>query len=141
MESGKSYTLCKGERLCGEIRFGRLMAEGEGLISYPWRVAYRFSDRQEGEYPARMAVSVSRKRFKRAVRRNRLKRLAREAYRLHKHQLYAIIPEGKTLDLLFIYLDKALTDFPQTEKAITGAIHKIHKRMERASCENPPVAD
>ena len=86
-----------------------------------------------------MAISVSKKRFKRAVKRNRVKRLVREGYRLNKQTLYSAIPEGKTIDILFIYLQDDIFEFHKIEKAITGAIKKILVYIEKDNGRN--IAD
>ena len=91
------YTFCKAEHLCSRSRFERLLSSGFSFISYPLRVIVYVSEREEEEFPARMAISVSKKRFKRAVKRNRVKRLVREAYRLNKFRLYENIPENGVL--------------------------------------------
>ena len=78
-------------------------------------------------------MSVSKRRFKRAVKRNRVKRLIRETYRLNKNTLYSSIPEDKTMDILFIYLHDEIFEYGKIEKAITGAIKKIRSYIEKDS--------
>lgn len=118
------YTLSKSERLCSQILMGELLASGLSFIKYPFRIVYKISS-QTGDYPARIAISVSKKKFKRAVKRNRVKRLVRENFRLHKEILYAPMPSACTIDILFIYLDDKLPAFSKVEKAITAALQKI----------------
>ena len=60
---------------------------------------------EELEAPVSILVSVSKRRFKRAVKRNRVKRQIREAYRMNKHGLLAVLTEKKCrLAVAFIYL-------------------------------------
>ena len=93
METAAAHTLRKAERLCGKKDISRLFSEGKwgvcGHLRYCW--AQRDgSDDDSGEalcregIPNRMLVSVSKRFFKRAVKRNLLKRRMREAYRLQK---------------------------------------------------------
>lgn len=103
---------------------GELLASGLSFIKYPFRIVYKISS-QPGDYPARIAISVSKKKFKRAVKRNRVKRLVRENFRLHKEILYAPMPSACIIDILFIYLDDKLPAFSKVEKAITAALQKI----------------
>lgn len=131
METRTRYTFTKEERLYRQGDFDRLLAGGKSFISYPVRVVYRCSPRRENDFPARMAVSVSKKRFKRAVKRNRIKRLIREAYRLNKALLYEWIPADCTIDILFIYLESEVADYKKIEKAIKGAFKKMHNSIEK----------
>lgn len=101
-----------------------LLASDLSFVKYPFRVVYKISS-TPGEYPARITVSVGKKRFKRAVKRNRVKRLTREAFRLNKAILYNEIQEGKTIDILLIYLANSLPSFAKTEKAIKAILQKI----------------
>lgn len=133
VESAKRYGLAKTERLCRKFDFEQLLSRGDSFVSYPLRIVYRIVDRTEESPPAQIAISVSKRRFKRAVRRNRIKRLVREAYRINKHILFPSIPENRGIHILFIYLDETLVDYVKMEKAISGAFKKIHKRVETSA--------
>ena len=131
MDEMIKYTFCKEERLCRKGGFEELLSSGYSFVSYPLRVVIRLYPRGEKDFPARIAVSVSKRRFKRAVKRNRVKRLIRETYRLNKNILYSYIPEDKTMDILFIYLHDEIFEYGKIEKAITGAINKIRSYIEK----------
>ena len=131
MDEMIKYTFCKEERLCRKGGFEELLSSGYSFVSYPLRVVIRLYPRGEKDFPARIAVSVSKRRFKRAVKRNRVKRLIRETYRLNKNILYSYIPEDKTMDILFIYLHDEIFEYGKIEKAITGAIKKIRSYIEK----------
>lgn len=118
------YSLNKSERLCNKTLFEELIASNISFVKYPFRILVKESS-VKGEYPVRMAISVSKKRFKRAVKRNHIKRLAREAYRLNKPELYEHLKTGITIDLLFIYLDSNLPEYSNTEKAVKSALRKV----------------
>ena len=75
MDETIKYTFCKEERLCRKGGFEELLSSGYSFVSYPLRVVIRLYPREEKDFPARIAVSVSKRRFKRAVKRNRVKRL------------------------------------------------------------------
>lgn len=122
------YSLSKSERLCSQTLFDELLTSEFSFVKYPFRVVFKDSS-QPGPFPARIAISVSKKKFKRAVKRNRIKRLAREAYRLNKPGFHQQIPEGHTVDLLLIYLDKELPSYAKTEKAIKNTLQKIPDRL------------
>lgn len=122
------YTLSKSERLCSQTLFNELLTSEISFVKYPFRFVFKDSS-EPGPYPARIAISVSKKKFKRAVKRNRVKRLTREAFRLNKPEFYDQIPDGHTIDILLIYLDTALPTYAKTEKAIKNALLKIPDRL------------
>ena len=87
-------TLSKSERLCGKKAVEALFGQGKGGVKGCLR--YRFLQRGDEE-PSRVLVSVPKRSFKRAVKRNLLKRRIREAYRRQK----SLLLPG--MDILFIY--------------------------------------
>lgn len=117
-------SFCKSERLCNKTLFEELLKSDFTFVKYPYRIIAKISS-VPGDFPVRMAISVSKKRFKRAVKRNYIKRLTREAFRLNKTPFYSSLPQGKTIDLLFIYLDTNLPSFAKTEKAVKNSFIKI----------------
>lgn len=141
MEAVDRYTLGKSERLYGKREFEELMSSGKSFMVYPLRVIWRLESRGADNPPVRIAVSVSKRRFKRAVKRNRVKRLVREAYRLHKYGFHALVPTGQTLDLLFIYVHDELPDYARIEKAIVHAIRKTEKLLAPGDNLDSSAAD
>ena len=81
------YTLRKAERLNSKILVGKMFEGGvsKSFSIFPIRVVYM--PVEKGEASASILISVSKRRFKRAVKRNRVKRQIREAYRKNKHLL------------------------------------------------------
>lgn len=126
------YSLGKSERLCSKKLLDELLASKCSFVKYPFRIVFKESS-LPGDFPARIAVSVGKKKFKRAVKRNRVKRLAREAFRLNKTEFYDRIPAGKTVDILFIYLDNNLPSYPKTEHAIKSSMQKILTALDPVS--------
>jgi len=76
-------TFNKRERLKSKKLIQQLFAEGKSLTVYPLKLIYLASD-HESPYKIQTGVSVSKRNFKKAVQRNRIKRLMREAYRKNK---------------------------------------------------------
>ena len=102
-------TLCKAERLHSKTLIDQLFTGGvsKSFSIYPLRVVYMFVDEQNAD--ASVMISVSKKRFKRAVKRNRVKRQVREAYRQNKQELLRTLEmNGKQLSVAFIYLSNEL---------------------------------
>ena len=121
------YSLGKSERLCSKTLIEELLTSEESFVKYPFRFIYRRSS-EPGEYPARIAVSVSKRKFKRAVKRNRIKRLARESFRLNKSILHDRLPEGMTVDILAIYLDNRLPAYAKVNRSFRSALEKISEQ-------------
>lgn len=124
-----SFQFPKKEHLCGEIRVGKLYAEGKAFIVYPLRVVYKVTASTEN-VPVKVLVSVPKKRFKHAVDRNRIKRLMRETYRLNKCGLYQLAAEkGVEIQIAFNYVADTEMDFAtlnrKMEKALTQIADKI----------------
>ncbi len=90
------------------------------LAGYPLLLLYLPSTGFRPEAPVQTAFSVPRRKIKKAVKRNRIKRLMREAWRLNKHVLYEALQEQeKSYDFVFIYIGQEENPaFRQMEKAV-----------------------
>ena len=122
------HTFRKAERLCSKKHIETLFAgDNRSLTAYPLRAVY--TETEEGKIvnckSISLLVSVSKRHFKHAVDRNRVKRLIREAYRLHKGLLLDQLPEGRHLDLAFIWMSDELTDFPTVESKVKSLLQRI----------------
>ncbi len=119
MDAQRTYTLPKKERLCGKTGIENLLAKGHhGSVSglkYIWR-----ADNGLGFH--RIMVSVPKKMFKRAVKRNLLKRRIRECWRRQKHDL--AIPAGA--DILFIYTTKEILTYDRIYVAVGQVIERLN---------------
>jgi len=115
----------KSEHLCGEKRITRLFTQGDAFIAYPLRVVYIIEPVRDN-VPSSVLVSVPKKRFKRAVKRNRLKRLMREAYRLNKTSLIVKLEEKQLqVHIAFNYVSDDELDFATVEKKMKLALEKL----------------
>ncbi len=81
------HTLVKLERLKSKKLIEKLYEQGSSVKSFPLRMVY-LQTKHTSDFPAQVGVSVSKRNFKSAVDRNRIKRLLRESYRLQKEILY-----------------------------------------------------
>ena len=81
------YTLGKLERLKSKKLIEKLYEQGNSVKSFPLRMVY-LQTKHTSDFPAQVGVSVSKRNFKSAVDRNRIKRLLRESYRLQKEIVY-----------------------------------------------------
>ena len=122
------HTFRKAERLCSKKHIETLFAgDNRSLTAYPLRAVY--TETEEGKTidnkSVYLLISVSKRNFKHAVDRNRVKRLIREAYRLHKELLLNDLPEGCHLDLAFIWMSDELSDFPTVESKVKSLLQRI----------------
>ena len=122
----KRYTLTKSERLCSKTMIERLFAGGNSSFpAYPLRVVYMWLPPTAGTADVSILISVPKKRFKRAVKRNLVKRQVREAYRRNKYILIDALKsreDGKRLVLAFIWLDNQIHSSEEVE-------HKVKKLL------------
>ena len=81
------HTLGKLERLKSKKLIEKLYEQGSSVKSFPLRMVY-LQTKHTSDFPAQVGVSVSKRNFKSAVDRNRIKRLLRESYRLQREILY-----------------------------------------------------
>lgn len=112
-----SYTFPKSEKLCGQISIDHLYRQGKRFVAWPLRVTYLPIDSA-----TQVVVWAPKSLFKKAVDRNHLRRLMREAYRLNKD-----IIEGENMhyQLAFNYIDKEKQPYAIIEKAICKALTRI----------------
>ncbi len=124
-----SYTFPKSEHLFGEITVSHLYTRGSAFIAYPFRVVYML-DRNDSEVAARVLISVPKRKFKRAVKRNRIKRLIRESYRKNKLLLIDQLNErGLRVKLAFNYVADEELDFATFEKKMKLALTKLSEKI------------
>ena len=119
----KLFSLPKREKLTHDGLINRLFKEGVPVSSNPIRIIYKTVEKST-EPRVRIMVTVPRKRFKKAVIRNRIKRLMREAYRHNK----PLLPDTSTyaLHVAFIYVgDKEDVLYEEIEKALITGLKKM----------------
>jgi ribonuclease P protein component len=119
------FTFNKIERLCSKKAIDVLFASGKSKTQYPIKLIYK-SVEFESPFPVRAMFVVPKKKHKRANKRNILKRRMREIYRLHKHELYAVINKHK-LDIMFIYLSNESLEYPEIEKCMMSLLDTLSK--------------
>ena len=120
MDIQRTETFPKKERLCGKTGIEKLLAEGRHGSVSGLRFIYL---RDNGLGFNRIMVSVPKKLFKRAVKRNLLKRRIRESWRRSKN---GIAGEAR-LDILFMYSTKEVMSYEQIRQAIGQIISRLNK--------------
>lgn len=115
------------ERLKSSLSILSTVKEGASVNSYPIKCFYRRVTR--GEVAVQLAVVVSKRRFKHAVDRNRVKRLMREAYRLQK-QGFDLVTDS-TLQMCWLFVGRELPTFEQVRKAVGHLARKMSEHQEQ----------
>jgi ribonuclease P protein component len=115
----------KSERLKSRKTIGKLFTEGNNIYHYPFRMVWLVSGSGEN-VPARIGVSVPARRIRKAVKRNRIKRLVRESYREHRGILYDSLTKNYLkIDLMIIYSSGTIYDYDFLNLKIRELIHKF----------------
>ena len=119
------YTLGKQERLKSRKKIEALFSSGQRFTIVPFLVYYRVHKDAE---PASLQAgfSASKKNFKRAVDRNRAKRIIREVYRIQHTTLKEKIKTGmKSLDIFIIYTGKELPVYTEVSVRMEPLLQKL----------------
>ena len=121
------FSFPKKERLKSKKLFEQIFAEGKSVSNYPVKLLYLKSELPKS-VKFQAGVAVPKKNFKSAVKRNRIKRLLREAYRLNKHLVFNN-SEGQ-FAFLFLYLGKELPTYVDVEKNVQALLKKFIKNAD-----------
>ena len=125
------FTLCKEERLCGERIITNLFEHGHSFFLSPYKVFWIHVP-ETASYPSRFAVSVPKRRFKRAVKRNLMKRRTREAFRTNKQILNIAVTNGGQIHLMVVYTSDRLLPYVELEDSIKKILHHIAQQYVKS---------
>ncbi|MGS2762525.1 ribonuclease P protein component [Sinomicrobium sp. M5D2P9] len=122
----------KEEKLKSKKRIEKLFSEGKSVSRFPLRLVYARTELPE-TVKIQTAVSVSKRNFKKAVDRNRIKRLLREAYRLNKHQ----VKEGieNSYAFMILYLGREMPEYGKTDRKMKELLRLF---LEKEAGEDKP---
>lgn len=122
-------TYNKAEKLKSRKMIEQLFAEGKSVSVFPLRLVYLKRERVD-DSQFKTGVSVGKRHFKKAVDRNRVKRLMREAYRLNKNDGFNNISEPYAL--MILYLGKTEPDFKSISEQMRILLDKFSKKTSHS---------
>jgi ribonuclease P protein component len=122
----------KKEKLKSKKLIEKLFKEGKTLSNFPLKLIYLKVD-VPVDAKFKTGVAVPKKNFKSAVKRNRIKRLLREAYRLNKHLVFNN-SEGN-FAFLILYLGKEMPTYPEIEEGMQKILQKFLKKIDDAKVD------
>lgn len=123
-----SITYSKKEKLKSKKLIDQMFAEGQSVSAFPLRMVYK-STAFEDQIIAKTGVSVSKRNFKTAVDRNRIKRLLRESYRLNKANYFNNLTTQYALMILYIGKDKPT--FTEVETKMNQLFEKFLNKVSK----------
>jgi ribonuclease P protein component len=120
-----AFTFGKHERLTKKKEIETLFTGGQSFSKFPLRCVYD-AKKNAAQPCLRMALSVPKKKIKRAVDRNRIKRLMREAWRLHKNSLSDDSKKNHTaIDVMLIYTGSVNPSFTLIQSKIVLILQRL----------------
>lgn len=122
------FTFKKEEKLKSKKLIEQLFEQGSTLKEFPLRMIYLKIELGAG-YPVKAGFSVSKRKFKHAVDRNRIKRLMRECYRKNKHSLYENIVDEYIL--MFTYIDEKEHKYVDIEEKMMHLMMKLIQKSKK----------
>jgi ribonuclease P protein component len=123
------YSFSKGEKLSSKVLIDKVFESKRKLVEYPLHLTYCYVD-TEMPFAAQVLLSVSKKKMKKAVQRNRVKRILRESYRLHKHIVYnALNTKQKKIALAILYTSTEMPEFKEIESKIILILERLAKEI------------
>lgn len=120
-------TFTQAERLKSKVAIDTLFASGKSFHAKPFEILWLAV--KENDSPVKVVISVPKRLYKRAVDRNKVKRLFREAYRKNKNTLYEKLNDTQ-LHVMFIYKSKAIIDYSEMEEKVVAGITKLISEVD-----------
>jgi len=122
------YNFTKEERLCSKKLLDKLFHSGSSFLIYPFRIVH-LKEPLADSLSAQVVIGVPKRKFKKSVDRNLIRRRIREAYRLNKElSLYAVLRDNNVQILFSInYVGKEILSYSVIEKKLLLALKQLTK--------------
>jgi len=121
----------KQEKLKSAKAIEQLFSEGLSFASFPLRIVYSWEPIETSKFSFQFAATIPKKKFPKAVQRNRLRRQVKESFRLEKNLLYDKLNDqlqGR-INIMFIYTAPEKLPYSKIERATKYLVKKLVKKM------------
>lgn len=126
----KTQTFKKGERLCSKKTIKELFADGNSFFIYPFKIIWKITE-LNSDYPVQILISVSKRNFKKAFDRNRIKRQIRESFRKNKNDFYEFaLNNQKQYAIALIFSSKDKIPYKDIESKIILILQRLEKCVD-----------
>ena len=132
----KIFSYGKVEKLKSRKLLDQLFSEGKTFSIFPLKVFY-LQPAMPLDFSVKMGVGVSSRNFKKAVERNRVKRILREAYRTEKQQLHDYLEaNGRQVAVFLLYIDRALPGYEKIKTIMPHVLERLIKKLDETAVAN-----
>lgn len=127
------HTFTKEERLCSQKMIDDLFASSNRLMVFPYSIHWKLYPSGTLPAPAQVLITTSKRKFHHAVDRNRVKRLTRECYRLHKSELYQCLQQRQQQLVLSVnYIHDDIFDYPTLYRKFDKVVAQLCNEIQQA---------
>jgi ribonuclease P protein component len=127
--AAKTFTYSGPEKLKSRKLLNQVFAEGKSLHAFPLKITYTLKE-IDTLSAAQIGVGVSSRYFKKAVDRNRVKRLLRESYRLQKFSLLELLPEKKQVSVFILFVGKEIGETSMIPEKMQLILQKLGNSLQ-----------
>jgi len=126
----KSHTLGSDKRLKSKLKLNELFSTGTAIKVFPLRALVSSEEGPEGG-SVQVAFSAPKRKYSKAVDRNRIKRLMRESYRVYGHGFQQLAIELKcNTSILFVYISHKIVDQEKMDESMTLVLEQISNLLK-----------